>query len=340
MHIAYYVTGHGFGHAIRSAIIAGSFSPSVRLTFRTSVSEAFFHRELERPFSYEYGEFDCGCIQSDSISVDVEKTLSRYDEIARKNSDALLGEVEWCRKSRVDGIVSDIVPFAFEVAGAAGIPSAAVTNFTWYDIYSEYVETVPSFLSCLEMMRRQYMAAHLLLRLYPSLPMDYFSLQRDMPPVGRRGVDRREALVRRHRIEKTGKLALIYIGDFGLPQVNWTDLEQLSGWDFFGLQQLPGAPGNYHVIAPDTFYYPDLIASVDCAVGKLGYGMVSECLINGTPLLFLPRRNFAEYPVLEKAVLSNDAGIGISPESFFSLDWGAPLNRCTDMRPSVRQQIY
>jgi hypothetical protein len=266
--------------------------------------------------------------------VDIKKTLFRYIEITRKNSNALSREVEWCRDKKIDCIVSDITPFAFEVASAARVPSIAVTNFSWYDIYREYVSTYSLFMTYLEKMCDQYKSAHLLLRLYPSLPMGYFPVHKDIAPVGRKGVNRREELERLYPIIENKKIALIYIGKFGLPQIDWPSLEKLSEWEFFGIDQLPGAPGNYHQFNPETFHYPDLIASVDCAVGKLGYGMVAECLINGTPLLFLPRNNFAEYPVLEKEVLYNGYGIKISPDTFFSLDWEPSMKQLSEIRLS------
>ena len=138
MHIAYYITGHGYGHAIRSSTIVNALPLSVRVTFKTSVPVAFFQDELHRPFDYCRAVFDCGCLQTDSVSVDIPATLNAYKAIAENNRRSLDAEVGWCGRHGVDGIVSDITPFAFEVARSAGIPSIAVTNFTWFDVYREY----------------------------------------------------------------------------------------------------------------------------------------------------------------------------------------------------------
>jgi len=43
-------------------------------------------------------------------------------------------------------------------------------------------------------------------------------------------------------------------------------------------------------------YVPDLIAASDVVLGKIGYGFVSECLANGTPLVYVPRSNWPEEP--------------------------------------------
>ncbi len=177
MKLAYYITSHGFGHGIRVCAIVNRLSSAVRLVLRTMLSPEFFHEEVMRPFEYVPGSFDCGCVQFDGVTVDIEKTIASYTAIAQRNAAALSDEIAWCRKNRIDGIVSDIVPFAFEVARGAGITSIAVSNFTWYDIYKDYCTDYPVFAPHLEKMRAQYAMADVLLKLPPPLPMEYFKNQ-------------------------------------------------------------------------------------------------------------------------------------------------------------------
>jgi hypothetical protein len=82
VHLLYYITSHGYGHGVRSCSIAEAIPKDVQLTFRTTLPEQFFHEELKRPFSYFPGEFDCGCIQTDGVTTDVEATLQCYKNIA------------------------------------------------------------------------------------------------------------------------------------------------------------------------------------------------------------------------------------------------------------------
>jgi hypothetical protein len=44
--------------------------------------------------------------------------------------------------------------------------------------------------------------------------------------------------------------------------------------------------------------YEDLVAAVDVVVTKPGYGIISECIANGTAIVYTGRGRFAEYPVL------------------------------------------
>ena len=54
------------------------------------------------------------------------------------------------------------------------------------------------------------------------------------------------------------------------------------------------APG-HELPAPLT--YQDLVAAADVVISKPGYGIVSECVANGTALLYASRGRFVEYEV-------------------------------------------
>jgi len=41
-----------------------------------------------------------------------------------------------------------------------------------------------------------------------------------------------------------------------------------------------------------------VVAAVDVVASKPGYGIVSECVANATPLLYTDRGHFREYPVM------------------------------------------
>ncbi len=329
MHILYFVTSHGYGHAVRTSAICNSFDPDVRVTFNTALPARFFEEEIHIPYKIREGSFDIGCIQIDGVTVDVQKTLQSYQEIALRNDELLESEVKWCLENRVDCIVSDITPFAFDVAHLAGIPSIAISNFTWFDIYSEYIGLYPEYEEMLQKMAQQYFRADLLLALYPAGDMNYFPYRKNMPVVGRRGENRRGELLRKYSINPGKHLGLIYTGNFGMEQVQWQDLERFEDWEFVGVYALPGNPSNYHLVTKDHLKYQDLSASVDCIISKMGYGVFSESLLNGIPLVYLPRKQFAEYPVLDSEIKRLGAGIQLSTEAFNSLKWEMALDFST-----------
>lgn len=325
MKILYYLTPHGFGHACRAWAIAKEFSPRVELIFRTTLPESIFREELTRPFAFFPEAFDCGCVQRDGVTLEKLQTLQKYRALAEQNALRIESEVDWIRRNHIDGTVADIPPFALEVARRAALPSIAVSNFTWYDIYGPFVEEYPAFRSDLEKMREQYAMADLLLSLHPALEMPYFHRKMKMPLVGRKGKNVRTLVVEEYGLDPGKSLGLIYTGNFGMDRIPWKNLEKFSDWEFIGLYPLPGEPGNYHLFRRGGISYPDLIASSEVMVSKIGYGTVAECMINGTPLIFLPRADFAESPIMEKEILDSNFGYRLSPEDYFHLNWESAL---------------
>ncbi len=326
MKLAYYITSHGYGHAVRSCVICNCLSPETQLVVRTLLPQAFFKQELTRPFIYAPRAFDCGCVQPDGVTVDVERTIAAYKKIAEDNTAALAGEAQWLVDNRIDGIVSDIAPFAFEAARRAGVASVAASNFTWYDIYKEYCEVVPDFFPYLEKIKTQYGMADLLLELERTIPIDYFKSRKRVGLVGRVGRVVREKIIAAFGIVPGKRLGLIYTGTFGMDSMAWQKLEHFREWEFFGIYPLPGNPANYHRFSKDEFRYQDLIASVDVMVAKVGYGVYAECLLNAAPLIYLPREGFAEYPALDAAIREWGHGYCLSREEYYGLKWEEALD--------------
>ena len=327
MHILYYITSHGYGHGVRSCAIMSALRADVRLTVHTSLPAEFLAAEIHRAFTQLPAEFDCGCIQRDSVVIDYAATVSTYSEIATRNAASIEQEVALCRDLGVDGIVSDATPFAFDVAARAGIPSIAATNFTWHDIYAPYVAQFPAFGPVVAEIRRQYASAGLLLALTPANPMSYFPHRKTVPLVGRVGTPCRGRINGILRLDPRKRLAIIYTGNFGIADMPWERLAEFDEWEFVGLYDLPGAPGNYRRVSKSDVGYADLLASADLVISKLGYATVAECMINAVPLLYLPREGFAEYPYLEAAVDAWGFGFRLSDEAYRRMEWASILDR-------------
>ena len=64
----------------------------------------------------------------------------------------------------------------------------------------------------------------------------------------------------------------------------------------------------------------DLISASDLVICKLGYGMVSECLTNGTPFLYLSDSNHKEQNFISKELQTLGLDNRISPEDLKNLD--------------------
>lgn len=324
-HILYYISSHGFGHGVRSCAVINALPPSVRITIRSNLPAAFFSEEVRRQFELLPEVFDCGCVQIDGVTVDIEKTLATYRDIALRNRTLLAADVAWCHDNGVSLIVTDAAPFPCEVAHGASIPSVVISNFSWVDIYAPYLERFSAYQPELDEMCRQYLLATLLLALEPSNAMSCCTNRISVPYIGRGGINRSAEIKQVLSIDPDHKLCLIYTGNYGMDSVDWKRLESFDGWSFLGVYPLQGKPANFHCISKSDFSFPDLSASADCVVSKLGYGIVTECFKNGVPLIYPPREDFAEYPVLAAAVEQWGGGIRVSMDAFNTLSIGQSL---------------
>ena len=334
MALCYYITGHGFGHAIRSIQVIKSLPPGLPLILKTTAPERLFREELPgRAFTYVSAEYDCGCLQSDSVTVLRRETLTRYAEIARANAARLPEEVSFLGEHGVRCVASDVPPFPLHAAREAGVPGVAVANFTWHDIYSEYVET-DADAALLRQMAAEYVAATLACLTPLNVPTvgDVFPTIERVPLVARRGQPSREALAEAHGIPRDKHVALLYLGGWGLD-IHWPALGQWMDWVFLVDSPLPQPIANVRAFDARHWRYADVAASVDAVVSKAGYGTLTECIANSVPLIYLPRYGFREHEALVLGMNRWGGGIEISEAAFFAGGWGAALRSALAVHP-------
>ncbi|WZZ87286.1 hypothetical protein YC2023_115865 [Brassica napus] len=118
---AYYVTGHGFGHASR-VVEPGT-------TFMSSPARLI--SEIQSPrLKIRKVLLDCGAVQAGALTVDRLASLEKYVETTVvPRAEILKTEVEWLHSIKTDFVVFDVVPVACRAAADAGIHSVCVTNF-------------------------------------------------------------------------------------------------------------------------------------------------------------------------------------------------------------------
>ena len=149
--IAFYISGHGFGHASRDIEVLnalGRLAPDVPVAVRTSAPKWLFDLTLTRPVDFTSRECDTGIVQIDSLSLDEAATVAPrvgVSRAARRDG----------RRRRPSGfasigarlVVGDIPPLACAAGHAAGLPVVALGNFTWdwiYDGYRDWLARAPT----------------------------------------------------------------------------------------------------------------------------------------------------------------------------------------------------
>jgi L-arabinokinase len=80
------------------------------------------------------------------------------------------------------------------------------------------------------------------------------------------------------------------------------NVESLTDYEFFTVLPLAWYGKNVHTIDHVRIPFADVLASVDGVVSKPGFGIVSECVVNRKPLLYINRPDFPECAILVEAI--------------------------------------
>lgn len=334
MKIAYFITQHGYGHAVRSAQIINALPPYIEVVIISAVEKDFFKRSITRSYAYKKKGFDVGCVQTDSLNIDIKKTLQAYQKRYRKNQETLPDETAFLKSEAIDLVVTDSASFPLVLANSANIPGILLASFTWVEIYRPYVKQYPDFTPILNTMAQEYAKATLHLRPPLCLDIAYGKYKIDVPLIAPKGRDIKSKLIASIGIFPSKYLAVLYLGSYGL-EVSFDNLAQYDDWHFVTFEPPPLEHPNYTLLERKSWRYEDVVASSDAVIGKLGYGLLSTCMAAGIPLLYPGRTHFVEHTALDEAAQTWGGGISISDENFYGLNLGTGLEKATQEKPKI-----
>jgi hypothetical protein len=358
--IAFYVSGHGFGHASRDIEVLnelGRRRPEVGVVLRTSAPRWIFDLTLKRPVDWRPRESDTGVVQIDSLSLDAAETIRRAEKFHRDLDQDAADEAEWLRREGITLVVGDIPPLAFAAAARAGIPAIALGNFTWDWIYAGYQDQLAAGSTLIAKLRAAYSQAALALRLPMSGGFDMFREVADLPFIARRS-RRRPSETRRHlNLPDDQPLVLLSFGGYGLSRIDLTKLRDLVGYTLVMTSDVTAnrrddmlasvtrmlLPPSVEMLDEKALYaagyrYEDLVAAVDIVVTKPGYGIIAECVANNSAILYTSRGHFPEYDVLVREMPRWLRCGFISNEDLLGGQWQEALDTLRD-QPAAPERI-
>jgi hypothetical protein len=354
--IAFYISGHGFGHASRDVEILNALhaiAPGVRVVVRTSAPRWLFDLTLTAPIEWRPGECDTGIVQVDSLRLDLDLTLRHADDFHATLDVKAAEEARFLRDIGAGLVVGDIPPLAFAAAAAAGLRSIAVGNFTWDWIYDGYEETAARVPRLLPTLRTAYARATEALRLPVGGGFAAFERVTDVPFVARRS--RRDARETRRQfgLPEDGRLVLASFGGYGLKDIDLSRLAALEGWTVVTTSNVqarrrepdPGAPAassgapgpeaplpptvrfvDERAVYAEGYRYEDLVAAVDVVATKPGYGIIAESIANGAAIVYTSRGRFVEYDVMVREMPRYLRCAFLSNEELYEGRWQRALD--------------
>lgn len=319
MRIAYYISGHGFGHISRSYEIIKRLLEipeldmlvlnSTRVTFLKTVPEKLYIRNIST---------DVGVIQESAISLNVEKTLNAIKEFELSRETLTQLELEFLKEEKINLIISDSSSFPFHLASLYGIKSIFIGNFTWDFIYDNYKKQNPYFGEYSQKLKEEYKLCGLALFLPFNCPNTVFTNWKQLGIVGRSPTKTREAIRKEIGFKEDHIYYLFSFGAYGvhdsLKMENLLDNERIVISDYEGLS-------GEKVINISGQEYPDIVRACDYILTKPGYGILSESYLTGTPILYTDRGDFAEYPYLVEALKKYHRSAFLSQEDFLNCNF-------------------
>ena len=298
--VAFYISGHGFGHASRQVEIINTFGarhPEVRIFIRSAAARWLLERTLRVPYELDDRPCDTGVVQIDSLHLDAAETMRRAADFYATFDQRADDEARLLRARDTRLVIVDAAPLGCEAAARAGVPSVVVSNFTWDWIYADYAEHLslaPDLISTIQAAYRKALGAW-------RLPMhggfETFTALVDVPFVARHATFPRGETRRRLGLPLDAPLALPTFGGYGVHGLDVTRLDLRAEW--IVLADFDDAR-----IYEAGLRYEDLVAAVDVVLTKPGYGIISECIANDTAMVYTSRGRFAEYRVLVREMPS------------------------------------
>lgn len=325
------VTSHGFGHAVRTATVAEKLQqlrPDITIIFVTVAPKWLLESYIKRSFIYRQRVFDVGVIQSDSLTMDKQTTLSKMQVIIAQEDDLIAQEANFIRNHNVGLILADIPALAVPIARAAGVPCWMMGNFGWDFIYRDWGE---SFNQVVSWIAHYYGQSDRLFRLPLAEPMGVFPRITNVGLTGSTPCFDKEELKQKFELSTSvEKTILLTFGGLGLQSIPYHNLALFPGWQFITFDRAAPDLPNLLKINHDALRPLDFMPICGRILSKPGYSTFSEALCWDLPIISLTREDFPEAPVLLEAIQDYSQHQIISTDEFFTGEWNF-LNQ--DMLP-------
>ena len=320
--ILYFVSGHGFGHAVRSIQIMEELHRlgEFRFWIKSNAPSWLFQDSLDFEHKYTYWDLEVHPIQSDSLNVLWDETLKRGLDLFQNRDSIIQKEIEDIQTRGIDLVVSDIPPLALEAAYRAGIPGVCIANFTWDWIYSAQKSGLSGFEKLSELIAESYSKTTLALRTPPMTDMPAFPVSEEIPVIGKLCAHTQSEVRENLGIPSDRPVVLLSFGGYGVGGIQWDNLQKLKNYFFIKLEKQESRTGNVYSFPRNRVCHSDLVRAANLVVTKPGYGICAECMINQTPMIYTSRDDYPETPVLIREMAHRIPMVEIGNDRLRSMD--------------------
>ena len=338
--VLFYVSGHGFGHAVRSAEVIRALVESYQdwsIHVRTQAPASLFALP-QGIVSVERVAIDKGVAElQGGLEIDHAATLKQLREAVAHQKDLVVSETEFVRNSDVSLIVADVPYLAGEIASRVGIPCIAIANFTWDWIYESFLEDTAEGCELMDAVRSGYARMQLWLRLPFHHANGAFSKFEDVSLIARRPTHDQDYVLDRIGIPRGDTRPRVLVSSRGpiSPEVFCEAVKK--GNDLLFLHLDPAcrdlAPNSVFVQTGQDISFIDLAQVCSVVFSKLGYGILSDCIAVGPALLYPPREGFREDELLRSGAAKYVRAREIPAVDFRGGHWASHIRSLLEMQP-------
>jgi len=313
MHLAVAVSAHGFGHGAQTATVLHAlreYLPALDITVLSELPAEFVRSRMPRDCRLVHVVCDIGMRMLSALQVEIPATRRAYAEFHRTWPTRVAAMRQCLQALNSDLLLANVPYLPLAAAALDKLPAVALCSLNWAGLYRQILvaETVePGYL---DVMVDAYQSAQVFLCPAPSLPMPELTNTRGIGPLAQLGRDSRARIHAKWPNSIGKRIVLVSAGGFDLrlPIEQWPQHDDIV-WIVPAAWQVtqPGCVSFESLCLP----FIDVLASVDALIGKLGYGSVTECVCNGIPLIYLPRSDWPEEPILASWLHTHGRGAAL-----------------------------
>ena len=298
--LCFYLSDHGFGHIARNLpIVAEAVRQTDGLVYlvcgakhldfaRANLQEMLVPEQLDR-VRCRAEHTDIGLLlQPGTLLVDVPALTKACEDYLACLPERAAQEAAWLRKHDIAAALCDMPLWSISACEQAGVPLLYLGNFTWTELYREFLPEPIWRAYAAEYAKIRYGMLYALhdremLEFLPRAELTETSLvARPIHP------DRIEAIRRRHPCP----IVFVALG----MSARFTRPISMEGVKahVYTTEGVPLTGSNVTVVPYSTLNTQDYVAAADYVVTKAGWGTVAECLLSCKPMGLFARDSVLE----------------------------------------------
>lgn len=309
---AFYITNHGFGHASRNVrIIEGILEkePDAIIYVKSDQMRCQFLQRNLKDFSdkiiYHTNVSDIGfLLKGADLEVDVQSMQSLVERDQQNWNSYIESEQKFFEEKDIHVVVSDIIAWVLIAAKRSKIPSVLLCNFTWFEMYSDFLEKR----LCIPYLNAYRQADKIFIYELASEVIESYSSNAERVSFVSRKTDKNHI----EEIRKKYKHPIVFVS-VG-KSIEMKDIYDVSETDAtFLITAGVELMGNNVIRLPENLISTqDYIAASDYVISKGGWSTLGEIFLNRKRAAIIARGKNSEDMAVMKEIQEHKTGIEIT----------------------------